>query len=113
MAPNTNKMKMLRVVVREDFSRSRCDVLICDIKLCLGLLEESDKETVKRQEEYIKTHLTASGRAQESIHTPQHFKVRFAPVFWPFCSTAADTSSVPTFGISVIPRNTLYLRCIL
>ncbi|EFY88156.1 hypothetical protein J3458_011745 [Metarhizium acridum] len=74
MAPNTNKMKMLRVVVREDFSRSRCDVLINDIKLCLGMLEEMDRETVKRQEEYIRTHLTSSGRAQESIHNPQHFK---------------------------------------
>ncbi|KAK9437490.1 glutamate decarboxylase [Metarhizium brunneum] len=74
MAPNTNKMKMLRVVVREDFSRSRCDVLIHDIKICLGMLEEMDRETVKRQEEYIKTHLTSSGRAQESIHKPQHFK---------------------------------------
>ncbi|KHN98334.1 glutamate decarboxylase [Metarhizium album ARSEF 1941] len=74
MAPNTNKMKMLRVVVREDFSRSRCDVLIHDIKLCLNVLEDMDRETIKRQENYIRTHLMSSGRAQESIHTPQNFK---------------------------------------
>ncbi|QPG97540.1 hypothetical protein C2857_006498 [Epichloe festucae Fl1] len=74
MAPETNKMKMLRVVVREDFSRARCDVLIADIKLCLGLLEETDKETVEKQEDYVRTHLTSSGRAQKSKHRLHHYK---------------------------------------
>ncbi|KZZ98279.1 glutamate decarboxylase [Moelleriella libera RCEF 2490] len=74
MAPNTNKMKMLRVVVREDFSRSRCDMLLNDIKLCMGVLEESDRESIKRQEEYIKAHMTSSGRHQRTKHKSHHYK---------------------------------------
>ncbi|KAG6028808.1 hypothetical protein E4U41_000577 [Claviceps citrina] len=74
MAPNTNKMKILRVVVREDFSRARCDVLIADVKLCLGLLEDMDRETVKRQQEFISTHMTSSGRAEKSKHKLHHYK---------------------------------------
>ena len=75
MAPNTNKLKMLRVVVREDFSRSRCDLLIDDIKLCCGLLEASDRDTVKRQEEYIKAHITASGRHKHSKNKTHEYQV--------------------------------------
>ena len=75
MAPNTNKLKMLRVVVREDFSRSRCDLLIDDIKLCCGVLEQSDRETVKRQEEYIKAHVTASGRHKQSKNKTTEYEV--------------------------------------
>lgn len=57
MAPNTNNLKMLRVVVREDFSRNRCDALITDIKLCMQLLEQMDKESVKRlQKFHAKSH---------------------------------------------------------
>lgn len=76
MAPNTEKMKMLRVVVREDFSRSRCDMLLEDIKLCCGLLEKTDAETVKIQQDYIKEHVTSSGKAKNSKHHTHAFKVR-------------------------------------
>lgn len=75
MAPNTNKLKMLRVVVREDFSRSRCDLLIDDIKLCCGLLEQMDQETVKRQEDYIRAHVTASGRHKHSKNKTHEYEV--------------------------------------
>ncbi|KAG6135079.1 hypothetical protein E4U22_007319 [Claviceps purpurea] len=72
MAPNTNKMKMLRVVVREDFSRPRCDLLLSDIKLCLGLLEDMDKETVQKQEQTMRTHHHSSGRAKPSHQKNTH-----------------------------------------
>lgn len=75
MAPNTNRMKMLRVVVREDFSRSLCDMLLADIKLCLGMLDETDRETIKRQDEYIRTHMTAAGRSKHSKHKAHAYKV--------------------------------------
>jgi glutamate decarboxylase len=78
MAPHTEGLKMLRVVVREDFSRSRCDLLIADIKLCLGLLEETDRDSVKRQEEYIKTHIISSHKAKQSHgdhDAPKAYKV--------------------------------------
>ncbi|KAH6621439.1 glutamate decarboxylase [Chaetomium sp. MPI-SDFR-AT-0129] len=63
MAPHTENLKMLRVVVREDFSKNRCDGLITDIKLCQNLLEEMDRESIKKQNEFIHKHHTASGKA--------------------------------------------------
>ncbi|KFY36560.1 hypothetical protein V494_05020 [Pseudogymnoascus sp. VKM F-4513 (FW-928)] len=53
MAPHTEEMKMLRVVIREDFSRSRCEQLICDMKLSLNLLDEMDKRMLKEYSDYI------------------------------------------------------------
>jgi glutamate decarboxylase len=43
MAPHSENLKMMRVVVREDFSKSRCDALIADIKLALQILNEIDE----------------------------------------------------------------------
>ncbi|KYK56135.1 glutamate decarboxylase [Drechmeria coniospora] len=74
MAPNTKKLKMLRVVVREDFSRSRCDLLLDDIKLCCGLLEDMDRESIKKQEEYIRTHIISSGQTKHPKHKVHEFK---------------------------------------
>jgi len=51
MAPHSEKLKLMRVVVREDFSKSRCDALICDIKLALDTLNKMDEEKVKEHEE--------------------------------------------------------------
>ncbi|KAI1488866.1 glutamate decarboxylase [Biscogniauxia mediterranea] len=72
MAPHTEHLKMLRVVVREDFTKNRCDALICDIKLCQGLLDELDKDAVKKQEEYIRRHHMHSGQAK---HNHPRFRV--------------------------------------
>lgn len=74
MAPKTNNLKMLRVVVREDFSRSKCDILIEDIKLCVGLLKDMNQETVKQQEEFIQNYVTAHGKLK---HGHEAFKVSF------------------------------------
>ncbi|KAJ9149761.1 Glutamate decarboxylase [Pleurostoma richardsiae] len=71
MAPHTENLKMLRIVVREDFSRSRCDALIADIRLCQNLLNQMDKETVKKQQEFIEKHHSASAK---NVH--QHPKFR-------------------------------------
>lgn len=80
MAPNAN-VKMLRVVVREDFTRARCDSLINDIKLCRSLLEETDRENNKEREEYIKTHLTSLGKSK---HVNPVFAVSLPfPVYGP------------------------------
>ncbi|OHW90930.1 glutamate decarboxylase [Colletotrichum incanum] len=66
MAPKTNDLKMLRVVVREDFSKSRCDALITDIKLCMGLLEQMDQDSVKRQQDFIHKHHLTSTKASHN-----------------------------------------------
>ncbi|KAL6864516.1 glutamate decarboxylase [Trichoderma novae-zelandiae] len=75
MAPHTDQMKMLRVVVREDFSKSRCDLLIHDIKLCVAMLENMDAETVKKQEAFIKEHISTHGKNkhQSKHHASKHY----------------------------------------
>ncbi|RKK44707.1 hypothetical protein BFJ69_g18301, partial [Fusarium oxysporum] len=66
MAPKSN-VKMLRIVVREDFTRSRCESLINDLVICCRLLKDMDRESSKRLEEYINTHLTSMGK-DENVH---------------------------------------------
>ena len=48
MAPHSDKLKLMRVVVREDFSKNRCDMLVADIKLALAVLSEMDKRTMEK-----------------------------------------------------------------
>ena len=51
MAPHSESLKLMRVVVREDFSRSRCDNLVKDIKLALQTLNGMDKKTLENHQE--------------------------------------------------------------
>lgn len=51
MAPHSDRLKLMRVVVREDFSKARCDSLVTDIKLALQVLGEMDKKTMERYQE--------------------------------------------------------------
>ncbi|EON62326.1 glutamate decarboxylase [Coniosporium apollinis CBS 100218] len=62
MAPHSENLKLMRVVVREDFSRSRCDALIADIKLALQVLDKMDGDRIKEHQEHIKQHATRTGR---------------------------------------------------
>ncbi|KAK4697647.1 glutamate decarboxylase, partial [Lecanoromycetidae sp. Uapishka_2] len=71
MAPHSEKLKLMRVVVREDFSRARCDTLISDIKLSLESLKEMDKGTIEKHTKRVKHHGTASGK---STHNHPHYK---------------------------------------
>ena len=66
MAPNANTIKMLRVVVREDFTKSMCDWLLHDVKYCLGLLADMDRQTLATHERYIQRHVTTHGKAREN-----------------------------------------------
>ncbi|KAI5208394.1 glutamate decarboxylase [Aureobasidium subglaciale] len=70
MAPHSEGLKMMRVVVREDFSRSRCDALIADIKLAMETLGKMDEKKVEEHKEHIKQHATATGRSKK---TNQHY----------------------------------------
>lgn len=51
MAPHSENLKLMRVVVREDFSRSRCDLLVKDIKLALETLNKMDKKAIEDHKE--------------------------------------------------------------
>jgi glutamate decarboxylase len=51
MAPHSDKLKLMRVVVREDFSLSRADSLINDIQLALQTLSKMDKDMTERYQQ--------------------------------------------------------------
>ena len=53
MAPHSEKMKLMRIVVREDFTKSRCDALITDFKLALQVLDEMDKKKIEQHKEHM------------------------------------------------------------
>lgn len=72
MAPHSEKLKMMRVVVREDFSRGRCDALVKDFKMIMDEMkhvdpkthEEHRKATAKKQSKVPKS----SGQSIEKGH---------------------------------------------
>ncbi|KAF6217564.1 hypothetical protein HO133_006666 [Letharia lupina] len=71
MAPHSEKLKLMRVVVREDFSRARCDTLIADIKLAMESLKQMDKSTVAHHTKHVNKHHTSSGKSNVNN---EHYK---------------------------------------
>jgi len=55
MAPHSEKLKLMRVVVREDFSRSRCDQLVADIKSAVQTFEGMDDKRLQEHTEWVGT----------------------------------------------------------
>lgn len=47
MAPNAGEVKMLRIVLREDFTRSRCDLFLRDLQSSVDHLESIDAKSVE------------------------------------------------------------------
>ncbi|ORY13396.1 pyridoxal phosphate-dependent transferase [Clohesyomyces aquaticus] len=66
MAPHSEKMKLMRIVVREDFTRSRCDALIADIKLALQTLDAMDRKKLEEHKEH------AAGISRRATWTGRH-----------------------------------------
>jgi glutamate decarboxylase len=58
MAPNASSTKMMRVVVREDFSRSRCDALITDLSMAVNELKKMDAQALDQQRQHRLMHNT-------------------------------------------------------
>ncbi|KIW61469.1 glutamate decarboxylase [Exophiala xenobiotica] len=73
MAPHSNNLKMMRVVVREDFSKQRCDSLVGDIKLALQVLGEMDRKSMEQFQKHVQQH-TRHGRAGTNIQPYKHEK---------------------------------------
>ncbi|CAG8444521.1 24763_t:CDS:10 [Dentiscutata erythropus] len=46
MAPHIQHIKLLRVVVREDFSRERCDLFFMDLMHTIDYLDKMDKDSI-------------------------------------------------------------------
>ena len=70
MAPHSETMKLMRVVVREDFSRSRCDALISDLKLAVNELSKMDDQKLEQHQDHMKSHGARTGK-HENMN--QHF----------------------------------------
>ncbi|RIB14562.1 pyridoxal phosphate-dependent transferase [Gigaspora rosea] len=62
MAPNIQHIRVLRVVIREDFSRERCDLFVADLMHTIDYLDKVDKETL-----HIKRNAAGSWKALKSI----------------------------------------------
>ncbi|KAJ5503845.1 Pyridoxal phosphate-dependent transferase major region subdomain 1 [Penicillium fimorum] len=71
MAPNCEKMQMMRIVIREDFSMNRCDSLLVDFKLAIQTLEAMDKSMMEKYRMHM--HLHRSHPRHES-RTHPHYK---------------------------------------
>ncbi len=59
MAPKAQGLKMLRIVLREDWSRERCSLFLRDIKLSVEQLEARSKEqvdTLREAQDATKRH---------------------------------------------------------
>ncbi|KAK3069373.1 hypothetical protein LTR53_012329 [Teratosphaeriaceae sp. CCFEE 6253] len=71
MAPHAGQLKMMRVVVREDFSRSRCDALIEDLKLAVKELSKiSDAGSMESYKEHM-DRTKKAGKAHQKVN--QHY----------------------------------------
>ncbi|KAH7128286.1 pyridoxal phosphate-dependent transferase [Dendryphion nanum] len=73
MAPHSQKLKLMRIVVREDFTKSRCDALICDFKLAIQTLDSMDWRRIKEHEEHAKKlrrRSTIIGKIQNIVTNP-------------------------------------------
>lgn len=80
MAPNSNQLKLMRVVVREDFTMGRCQALLTDIQLGMKTLQEMDEKMLDKYTSYVpsiavtisaltKTGTSAPTRTSRSITT--------------------------------------------
>ncbi|KAK3725523.1 hypothetical protein LTR37_000493 [Vermiconidia calcicola] len=70
MAPHCKEMKMMRVVVREDFSRTRCDSLIQDLAFALHELSKMDEKRLESQQEHVAAR---NARSLKGRGINQHF----------------------------------------
>ncbi|KAK0933310.1 hypothetical protein LTR29_015108 [Friedmanniomyces endolithicus] len=71
MAPHAGTLKMMRVVVREDFSRSRCDALIGGLKLAVQeLVKISDAGSIDQYKDHVQRQKKA-GKHQKGLN--QHY----------------------------------------
>ncbi|CBF78712.1 hypothetical protein AN7278.2 [Aspergillus nidulans FGSC A4] len=71
MAPRSNNLKLMRIVVREDFTAHRCGILIQDIKMAIEWLEEMDETTIQRYTTYLAQHGTRLPNAH-SFYKDEH-----------------------------------------
>ncbi|KAJ5707412.1 hypothetical protein N7488_007213 [Penicillium malachiteum] len=74
MAPHSEKLQLMRVVVREDFSMNRCDSLLTDIKLALQTLEDMDQSMMAKYKAHMQSHRAhpRHKRTHHAYHGEKH-----------------------------------------
>jgi glutamate decarboxylase len=71
MAPNCEKMQMMRIVIREDFSMNRCDSLLQDFKLAIQTLDSMDKSMIAKYRTHMQIH---RNHPRHESRTHPHYK---------------------------------------
>ncbi|KAJ6016659.1 Pyridoxal phosphate-dependent transferase major region subdomain 1 [Penicillium sp. IBT 35674x] len=66
MAADCEKMSMMRVVLREDFTQSRCDSLVHDIQAALKALLDQEVRSIQRYQAFLPTQSIARKQCVES-----------------------------------------------
>lgn len=88
MAPHCDRMRMMRVVVREEFSMDRCDSLLVDFKLATQTLDSMDKAMIAKYQTYVspenlilcnyltdfKSHMKTQRNHPRHQNTHSHYK---------------------------------------
>lgn len=74
MAPHSENMKMMRVVVREDFSKSRCDAFIQDIRYAVQMLNEMDKKQIEMHREHVRKFSIGQAQAHKTGRMNKHYR---------------------------------------
>ncbi|KAL2870143.1 pyridoxal phosphate-dependent transferase [Aspergillus lucknowensis] len=72
MAPKSNNLKLMRVVIREDFTAHRCGILVEDVKMAMKWLEDMDEETIGRYTKYLAEHGTSLPNAHPFYGGEEH-----------------------------------------
>lgn len=74
MAPNASTLRMLRIVLREDFTRGRCDLFLRDLKASIDHLDSFEKRDIEKNRAAHKDR-QGSGRSkqgQATAHKDKH-----------------------------------------
>jgi len=73
MAPKTETMKLLRVVIREDFSRDRCETFLSDLRHSIEHLEDLPQVILDhlKQGQEVRAHKKAK-RSDKHHHQEKH-----------------------------------------
>ncbi|KAF3911051.1 hypothetical protein AA313_de0203743 [Arthrobotrys entomopaga] len=74
MAPHSDQLKLMRVVIREDFTKPRCDQLIIDLKHAVETLDSMEPKEIEKHAQLIHGNTTHHGRHRDRSRHYKHEK---------------------------------------
>jgi len=108
LAPHAETIKLMRVVVREDFSKASCDDLVHDLESAIESLAKIDPEQYKAIREYVRATRRANHRGSHRHHqkttlqVDEHYKPQHEEGLAPGVGDSgehADKMKVKTRGV--------------